>query len=215
MPAEARLGAGWPNAIVVGRLEKSDYVLPLKAASKLHCQFALRTFRMPGEETVHEALFLRDVSRNHTLVNGKAALRPWHWLRDGDLIGLNLTEPGGVLNFWRVCYRRHLRIQAVTPASASQSEEKGPLPPFGPDVCGKVVDITYTLPGPPVTYRMRIVKFQPKNGWHKVDSRGLSLWDGESFTDTVDLNLMHTEGNIVFVSECEASSRKRARTQGA
>ncbi|CAE8584025.1 unnamed protein product, partial [Polarella glacialis] len=89
--------------------------------SKIHCQLALRQFWMPKKEgsgskasvDPHEepqsALFLRDVSRNKMLVNGAPAFRPWHWLQEEDVIGLQ-TASGDSQSLYKVKYNVHRKI---------------------------------------------------------------------------------------------------------
>jgi len=87
-------------------------------------------------------------------------------------------------------------------------------------VIGSIIDLTYE--DPPATYRVRIVSFDRKVGWHKVDSEGLSVWEGESFTDTVDLSTMQLKfvsgppgkrlPDDVHRAPPQPPARKRART---
>jgi len=203
VPNKTQLGAGWPAAITLGRSPRCEIVVPMKAASKVHCQFALRSFRLQGG-MAHEALFLRDVSKNKTLVNGRPAVRPWHWLHDGDTVGLSCpADPAVPMDLLRVQYCNLIKLPGHE-LLAREPKREG----FGEEVCGEVVEITYTDSGEAETYRMRIISFNKKLGWHMVDSKGLSKWDGDDFTDEVDLNSMHAAGQVVFVDERERAERR-------
>lgn len=230
----------------------------LRAASKIHCQLALRAFKLPERDEIHEALFLRDVSKNKTLVNGMPAFRPWHWVQHGDSIGLHpdSTKPDVVLELYKVWYRKlhklpsnHLtmedtdvagqfdaaplghiehvdhvsmypplggpavenghagRRRGAAPASrrgrggARRGKNSGRSKPvrYGDEICGRVIDLSYL--DPPATYRVRVLSFDRQSGWHICDSEGLSTWDGESFTDEVDLNQMSAQGLVSFVED--------------
>merc|ERR1712137_145691 len=108
LPSVIRFGAGWPGTATIGRQLGNDAVLPLPVASRVHCQLALRRFRLPGKEEVHEALFLRDVSKHRTLVNGVPASLAWHWLKEGDDVGLykeHGVESPTVLHLYTVRYQ--------------------------------------------------------------------------------------------------------------
>jgi len=80
-----------------------------------------------------------------------------------------------------------------------------PLPPpeqraFGAEIVGEVMDVTYEdFIG---VYRVRVTGFDYATGWHQVRSHGvLGLWDGEEFTDIIDVSEMHAKGNISFVAQ--------------
>lgn len=76
-----------------------------------------------------------------------------------------------------------------------------PLRCFGEDLVGAILDVTYL--DPPCVYRVRVVRFCPKTGWHTVNSEGLSMWDGDSFTDRIDVNQMNAAGQIQIVGDSE------------
>jgi len=222
IPERLSLGGGWPTAVTVGRHEDNEAVLPVRTASKLHCQVTLRAFRLSIQGSVHEAAFLRDNSRHGTLVNGFPAFRPWHWLQHGDVIGLMAkasTDVSCILNFYRVEYCKHEKLpghmvtiedipaRALAPSGALRRPPPPLLTkPYRGEICGRVVDVHYT--DPPATYRMRIVSFDDETGWHRCDSAGLSTWDGDSFDDTIDLNTMYAEGNVKFVDELKEGGSK-------
>lgn len=140
---ELRLGsasAGFPEAVTVGSHEENEAVLPLEEAAECHCQFALRSFKLPQHsDKVHEALFLRDVAEDsRTLVNGQPAFRPWQWLQDGDDIGLpcvaaNGGSANGALEFYTVRYcnvqmlpRGAADLQAAPHAAPTRSTASAP-----------------------------------------------------------------------------------------
>lgn len=218
LPERLLLGGGWPCTVTIGRHSDNEAVLMLRSASKVHCQIALRGFRLPGHAEGHEAAFLRDNSRNGTMVNGVPAFRPWHWLQSGDYIGIRdgRGKAENLVDLYRVEYCSHRRLpgHSITlegedpsplwPQPAESQTATGPVASravLGSEVCGRVVDVHYKDQDPPATYRMRIMGFNKRTGWHHCDSAGLDTWDGESFDDTLDLNLMYKEGNIVFVDE--------------
>eukprot|EP00929_Paragymnodinium_shiwhaense_P054335 TRINITY_DN2722_c0_g1_i1.p1 TRINITY_DN2722_c0_g1~~TRINITY_DN2722_c0_g1_i1.p1 ORF type:complete len:479 (-),score=79.30 TRINITY_DN2722_c0_g1_i1:67-1503(-) len=64
---------------------------------------------------------------------------------------------------------------------------------------GCVLDVTYGDPPNVQTWRVRVVNVDPVKGWHHVDSKGLSLWDGEDFKDVIDVDVMWEEGRIRMV----------------
>lgn len=275
-----QLGCGWPCTATLGSDPRNNAVLQLDGVAALHCQFALRTFRIPSrDQTLREAFFLRAVSEADTLVNGSEAFRTWHWLQDGDVISMR-TKSKGPINLYRVAYRRLVHVPTLLQGSAPQSKAHVPwtlrtrrVPnvgaaalvrrravrggdrsddsgagcdvegdrsddsgdcgfrrgrvqppsgrprgrppktrlsitreakvqatptPFGREICGRVVELHYDTP-PCGIYKVRVVGFCSKMLWHTVDSEGLSLWEGDSFTDEVDLNRMYTQGQVKFL----------------
>lgn len=115
LPETLRLGAGCPTTVAIGKHEENQVVLELSGASEVQCQLALRSFRLPEQDKVHQALFLRDVSSTGTLVNGVAAFRPWHWVQDGDAIGIpdDSGDQSAVINFFTVHYCDLRRLPAA------------------------------------------------------------------------------------------------------
>jgi len=274
-PERVPIGAGYPAVVTLGRHEENTVVLTLRGASKIHCQLALRTFKLPERAEIHEALFLRDVSKNKTLVNGMPAFRPWHWVQHGDSIGLHpdSDKPDFALELYKVWYRKlhklpsnHLTMEDTDVAGqfdavpfdvAGQFDVNMYQPLAGPavetgdvgrrraapasrrgrggagarrgagrnggrggckrpvrlgdEICGRVIDLSYL--DPPATYRVRVISYDLQQGWHICDSEGLSTWDGESFTDEVDLNQMSAQGLVTFVEEPfkPPATAKRAR----
>merc|ERR1712157_475789 len=83
------------------------------------------------------------------------------------------------------------------------------------EVVGRVVDVHYADEEPPVTFRMRVVEYLAEEKFHLCDSEGLSLWDGESFDDTIDLNKMYADGHITFVDEAPAGEAAAEGTDAA
>jgi len=63
------------------------------------------------------------------------------------------------------------------------------------DLVGAILDVTYTG-DESGTFRVEVIKYDQPTGWHHVNSTGLSEWDGESFTDLIDINSMACEGLI-------------------
>merc|ERR1712007_277998 len=70
---------------------------------------------------------------------------------------------------------------------------------FKSEVIHQVITIDY--PDKSGTFEVRIVGFDEKNRFHYVDSRGLSLWEGESFTDVVNLNELYRDGYVRFKTD--------------
>jgi len=236
------LGGGGPIQITMGRHEDNDVLLEMKSVSKVHCQVALRPFQLPGHDESHEAAFLRDNSKHGTLVNGEPADRPWHWLQHGDRIGLRNLKGASeaVLDLYKVEYSplRKLPGDLVAldevpedpmPAKAGVPEEAPAKPrssgrlaaakpkapsAFGKEILGRVIDVHYPDEDPPATFRVRIMKFEENTGFFNVDSEGLSLWDGESFDDTINLNDMYSKGHIKFIDEAEAKAPADAAGRG-
>jgi len=90
------------------------------------------------------------------------------------------------------------RFMAKYPITPNDRSDEPKIPRhLGVEICGRTVDITYT--DPPEKYRVQVVGFDSKSGWHSVDSKGLSSWDGEDFQDEVDLNSMLAAGQLEFV----------------
>jgi len=67
---------------------------------------------------------------------------------------------------------------------------------FKGEVVNEVITIDY--PDKSGAYEVRIVGYDGHRKWHYVDSCGLSLWDGETFTDTINLNQFFRDGHISF-----------------
>lgn len=67
---------------------------------------------------------------------------------------------------------------------------------FKAEIVGERVVVDY--PDRSGQFEMTIVNFDPKNQWHELDSKGLSLWDGEEFTDWVDVNAFFRDGHVRF-----------------
>jgi len=70
---------------------------------------------------------------------------------------------------------------------------------FKSEVIHQVITIDY--PDKSGIFEVRIVGFDEKNRFHYVDSRGLSLWEGESFTDVVNLNELYRDGYVSFKTD--------------
>jgi hypothetical protein len=133
---ELKLGGGHAAVAHVGSDARMCEVILPPTAAPLQCQLALRSFKFPGYEAesdaVFEALFLRDVGDLPTRVNGRAAYRPWHWLQDGDKIGLGRPGTADCWTFSHVWYcsvhslptepaalRKHIVASAPRKASPS------------------------------------------------------------------------------------------------
>jgi len=67
---------------------------------------------------------------------------------------------------------------------------------FRREVMYEVIRITY--PDNSGAFDVKVVGYNEKERWHFIDSRGLSLWEGESFTDTVNLNEFFRDGHVQF-----------------
>lgn len=67
---------------------------------------------------------------------------------------------------------------------------------FRGEVIREVIRIDY--PDKSGTFDVRIVGYDEKERWHYVDSRGLSQWEGENFTDVVNLNEFYRNGFVEF-----------------
>lgn len=218
LPGRLELGGRHPKAVTIGRHAENDAVASLPLVSKLHCQVTLRRFRLP-EGSTYEAAFLHDVSKHGAFVNGAPVLRPWHWLQVGDAIGVKHQEPAAepvVVDLFRVeyCTLERLPATALVPFEARRGRVPGaprgraaaatsapPLPQFGAELVGRILDASYPADEgqPAATYRVRVVDYIHEQGWHVVDSAGLSDWDGESFSDELNLDAMFALGRIRFV----------------
>mmetsp|Transcript_54907 Transcript_54907/g.128388 ORF Transcript_54907/g.128388 Transcript_54907/m.128388 type:complete len:315 (+) Transcript_54907:126-1070(+) len=111
---EVHFGTRLNSSIMAGRSDKCDVTLPFKVASKQHCQILLRQFKFEDSQKVHEAIFLRDLSRNGTMVNNQRANQPIQWLQDGDIIGIqaeSTTNQTIVHACWKVVYCKHHRFR--------------------------------------------------------------------------------------------------------
>lgn len=88
-----------------------------------------------------------------------------------------------------------------------------PSPPpstFGAEIVGRVLDVTYE--DAPGVYRVCVTKFNRSNGWHRVRSHGAQgLWDGEEYTDVIDVNEMYAKGNVRFVTQQKVHGRHGGR----
>jgi len=122
-----------------------------------------------------------------------------------------------------------------TPSAATTAKPRRPLPRskaagiaddlraparppqlFGAELKDEVVTIDY--PDNQGTFDVLVCDFRTKNDWgiHKVDSTGLSSWDGEEFVDEVDINLFFCNGLIAFKRplSVQLSERELAKRAG-
>jgi len=67
---------------------------------------------------------------------------------------------------------------------------------FRNEVVHEVITIDY--PDKSGVFTVRITGYDEQQRWHYVDSSGLSLWDGDTFTDIVNLNQFFRDGFITF-----------------
>eukprot|EP00747_Dinoflagellata_sp_TGD_P029864 gnl/TRDRNA2_/TRDRNA2_134231_c0_seq3.p1 gnl/TRDRNA2_/TRDRNA2_134231_c0~~gnl/TRDRNA2_/TRDRNA2_134231_c0_seq3.p1 ORF type:complete len:264 (+),score=47.66 gnl/TRDRNA2_/TRDRNA2_134231_c0_seq3:56-847(+) len=205
LPAEVRLDAGSQSVVTVGRSEDNDIVLAeTKAASKVHCHIAMRTFKLLGQTQAHQAVFLHDVSRNKTLVNGNAAVRPWQWLHDGDVIGLHTdsNEPSLVADLFKVKYRKLIKLPAAQakgmdgmlgpdhgkPVAAAPSRKRGRTASASASARSSEQMVDYWL------------GCEECSAWHKVSKAVHDKWEPKRFVCA----------NIDMV--CKPSRNKKART---
>jgi len=91
----------------------------------------------------------------------------------------------------------------------SAQEQAPSVELLGPELLGRVLELTYMDMRPPTKYRVRVTGYIPSHGWHKVDSEGLDLWEGESFNDTVDLNAMSQDNCVRILAPDEARKASR------
>lgn len=77
---------------------------------------------------------------------------------------------------------------------STASSQKAPSL-FKSEVVGEVCTIRYPKEG---AFAVRITKHLASKGWHGVNSLGLSTWDGEDFSDTIDLNNYFARGLVDF-----------------
>lgn len=86
---------------------------------------------------------------------------------------------------------------------------------FGEDAVGSIIDVTYSDEegGPPQKFRMQVMGFEAHSGWHHTNSAGLSFWEGESFTDEIDLTKMYESGQIEFVSTTLKVPKKKPKVR--
>jgi len=68
---------------------------------------------------------------------------------------------------------------------------------FKTEVLGEVITIDY--PDKSGVFVVRIVDYDEETRWHKVNSNGLSRWDGEDFIDEIDLNFYYRDGHVKFM----------------
>merc|ERR1719446_391713 len=78
---------------------------------------------------------------------------------------------------------------------------------FGAELEGEIVEIKY----PQGTCKVRVTRYLPKKGWHRVSSAGLSTWDGQNFNDEINITEMYAAGLVDIVSR----RRGRATTPPA
>lgn len=72
------------------------------------------------------------------------------------------------------------------------------------------------------TFDVRVVGYNERERWHFVDSRGLSLWEGETFTDEINLNEFYRDGHVEFkrhlslvIRDAEFTKLERRRAKAA
>ena len=82
---------------------------------------------------------------------------------------------------------------------------------YAKDLVGAIIDVTYAGPLEE-TYRVQVKSYNPALAWHKVHSRGLSTWDGDDFTDEIDINAMAAKGRIRVVTSIPSPVNKRSKT---
>jgi len=105
------------------------------------------------------------------------------------------------------------------PAVDAAAQAKGPwrIPrcalTFGAEIKGAVLDVFYEEEKQ--TFRVRVDKFIKDDGFHHVDSAGLSDWDGDSFDDTLNMSAMYAQGFIKFVDETTLARIRGAEAAAA
>jgi len=67
---------------------------------------------------------------------------------------------------------------------------------FRTEVTREVINIDY--PDGSGSYEVKVVGYDEKERWHYVDSRGHSRWEGETFTDIINLNEYFRDGYVRF-----------------
>merc|ERR1719329_663132 len=67
---------------------------------------------------------------------------------------------------------------------------------FKSEVVHEVITIDY--PDKSGVFTVRITGYDEQKQWHYVDSSGLSLWDGETFTDIINVNEFFRDGYVSF-----------------
>lgn len=67
---------------------------------------------------------------------------------------------------------------------------------FKNEVMHEVITIDY--PDKSGVYTVRIIGYDEQQRWHHVNSDQLSLWEGETFTDIINLNEFFRDGYITF-----------------
>ncbi|CAE8628061.1 unnamed protein product [Polarella glacialis] len=97
-----------------------------------------------------------------------------------------------------IVYQAMQRLQGK-PREKAALKGKGPPNMFRADVLQEDIRIVY--PDGSGTFDVKIVDFieKGKDRLHAVDSAGLSLWDGETFTDQIDLNDFFRAGHVHFL----------------
>eukprot|EP00927_Polykrikos_kofoidii_P076797 TRINITY_DN73822_c0_g1_i1.p1 TRINITY_DN73822_c0_g1~~TRINITY_DN73822_c0_g1_i1.p1 ORF type:complete len:279 (-),score=47.05 TRINITY_DN73822_c0_g1_i1:235-1011(-) len=81
---------------------------------------------------------------------------------------------------------------------------------FDEEIVGQVIDVTYNNLSPVQTYRVRVTSVMPDQGWHSVESTGLSQWGGQDFTDVLDISQMFTAKEVRFVGPVSEALLHRA-----
>eukprot|EP00747_Dinoflagellata_sp_TGD_P204830 gnl/TRDRNA2_/TRDRNA2_78536_c1_seq2.p1 gnl/TRDRNA2_/TRDRNA2_78536_c1~~gnl/TRDRNA2_/TRDRNA2_78536_c1_seq2.p1 ORF type:complete len:267 (-),score=56.34 gnl/TRDRNA2_/TRDRNA2_78536_c1_seq2:93-851(-) len=76
-------------------------------------------------------------------------------------------------------------------------ELEGTIPTiFKTEIINEVLTIRY--PDGSGDYVVKVTDYHEQARLHHVDSAGYSLWDDDSFVDTVDINEFHRDGHITF-----------------
>ncbi len=79
---------------------------------------------------------------------------------------------------------------------------KAPNPPFTRQVLGLTVNYyAANEDGEKEAFLMRIVEFDAEHHLHILDSEGLSTWDGQAFTEEVDLEESVASGDVTFIDQ--------------
>mmetsp|Transcript_97825 Transcript_97825/g.276727 ORF Transcript_97825/g.276727 Transcript_97825/m.276727 type:complete len:365 (+) Transcript_97825:58-1152(+) len=187
--AKAALGAADPAKATAARASSTKATLGAEEAPKAT---AVRLTRVTSQKAVaaeqpRRARLPQSGPRQATPAPGRSVPAPQHQL------------PAS----------QSLPSRPAQTSEARPPDGSGGVHVFGAADIGYVLDIDY--PSDACVFRVKVTGYNAARGWHNVDSTGYSLWEGEAFTDEVDLNAMHAQGLVKFVDCTGIQLQKRRR----
>lgn len=144
---------------------------------------------MTGAVTLEEA---KDIRLSVLDLNGRAT----KWYRDQGFVVIQLirellgkSEEANVIVYQE--------MQRLHPDRLGGEEMEVPSL-FRSEVLQEEIRVSYPGKDGGGVFDLRVVDYDAKCRFHITDSKGLSLWQGERFFDTINLNEYFRDGHVVF-----------------